>query len=506
MQPTQNKSMADPEVKRLQSLLSKAQTFSVFLAERLRKPCAQDDATGEVFLPEQPDGMTGGILRAYQIEGLAWLISLYENGMNGILADEMGLGKTVMCIAFLQYLREMGIPGYFLIVAPLSVIQNWKEEFKKFVPSMEVCIYHGDKGTREALRRDRFPTVTHSSQSVSVVITSFEMALKDSKILGKYSWKYLIVDEGHRLKNMNCKLLKELKSLKTDNRLLLTGTPLQNNLIELWSLLNFLLPEVFENVDDFMNWFEFSTSTENLDSPFLDEIEAQRVITQLHAILKPLLLRRLKTDVEKELPPKREYIISMPLTDVQAKLYNSILDGRLREFSYPGLTEHLKSRVNRVEYDDEEVSDGFASCSLSMQNQIMQLRKVCNHPYLFFYPLKRSSTEMKVDRLILESSSKMIILDQLLDNLLSSNHKVLVFCQMAKVLDILEGYIKVIRKGKYCRIDGSTPHDERLEQIRLFNKDSKRSIFLLTTRAGGLGLNLVTADTVIFFDSDWVYH
>jgi len=317
---------------KLHTLLSKAQTFSEFLAERLQKPSsmAEDNRDPET-LSAQPIGMTGGTLRPYQIEGLQWLISLYENGLNGILADEMGLGKTVQCISFLQFLRERGIMGYFLIVSPLGVVNNWKDEILKFVPSISVCVYHGDKKTRESLRKEFFPAKSYSPPCVSVVIMSFEIAMKDSRVLSSYMWRYLIVDEGHRLKNLNCRLLKELKSFQSDNRLLITGTPLQNNLVELWSLLNFLLPEVFENVDDFINWFDMSSPTCDGGEPMKDEAETQRMVVQLHAVLKPLLLRRLKADVEKDLPPKREYLIKIPLTSLQVQYYNAIINGTLRE-------------------------------------------------------------------------------------------------------------------------------------------------------------------------------
>jgi ATP-dependent DNA helicase len=211
---------------------------------------------------KQPKLLTGGSLRSYQVEGVKWLISLYENGLNGILADEMGLGKTIQTISFLAFLWEKGIKGPFLICAPLSTLANWHNEFTKFTPNIPALVYHGSAQERSKLRSEnsalffgRGKMKQPADSAPPVIITSYEMILTDFTHFNKVgNWKYLVVDEGHRLKNSQGKLLKKLQALSTDNRLLLTGTPLQNNLAELWSLLHFLLPDVFDDLESFQNW------------------------------------------------------------------------------------------------------------------------------------------------------------------------------------------------------------------------------------------------------------
>ncbi|XP_042314372.1 lymphoid-specific helicase-like [Sceloporus undulatus] len=196
---------------------------------------------------QQPKLLTGGVMRWYQVEGMEWLRMLWENGINGILADEMGLGKTIQCIATIALMVERGVPGPFLVCGPLSTLPNWMAEFQRFTPKIPIMLYHGNQKERRAM----IPKIRRREGSLNVhpvVITSFEIAMRDRNFLQNFSWKYLIVDEGHRIKNMNCRLIQELKRFNTDNKLLLTGTPLQNNLAELWSLLNFLLPDVFDDL------------------------------------------------------------------------------------------------------------------------------------------------------------------------------------------------------------------------------------------------------------------
>jgi len=235
----------------LRMLLAKTQAYSNFLAERLQQ-VQQESGQGRKRTKDQRDhghssirrtfGTASLSLREYQWEGVGWLSSLYENGLNGILADEMGLGKTVQCLAFLEHLRTEGISGPFLVVAPLSTLANWMCEARRWSPTLPVVIYHGTERNLEPL------------PSEGMVITSYEIVLRERARLAKLQWKYLIVDEGHRLKNYQCKLLEQLKQLKVANRLLITGTPLQNNLTELWSLLNFILPAIFDSLADFHQW------------------------------------------------------------------------------------------------------------------------------------------------------------------------------------------------------------------------------------------------------------
>lgn len=517
------------KLNKLQSLLTRAHAYSKFLAERLREqiqPVSSPSKEGvsrergreDAF--HQPESMKG-TLRGYQLEGVQWLVSLFENGLNGILADEMGLGKTVQCIGLLTFLREQGVMGPFLVVAPLSTLANWMSELSRFAPSLTTLMYHGAAAERDALRRKYFGG-GKVGEKFSVVVTSYEIAMRDVRHLSPIHWKYLIIDEGHRLKNLNCRLIKELKAFNSDNRLLITGTPLQNNLTELWSLLNFLLPEIFNDVDDFLSWFDMDL--EDADDATVDT----QMVAQLHAILKPLLLRRLKVDVEAELPRKREYVLSATLSPLQREYYQAITEGKLRDILGRGkiLDEEPTKKRRKVDYNEADVSvdseqDLMASSSSEeeppaptsstgwtatqgLQNKIMQLRKVCNHPYLFLYPTDtKDPSKLIIDETIISVSGKMRLLDQLLMELQKRKHKVLIFSQMSRVLDIIEDYLG-LRHLSFSRIDGSVPQAERQVQIDRFNADPKCSVFLLSTRAGGLGINLVAADTVIFYDSDWV--
>ena len=259
-----------------------------------------------------------GTMRPYQTVGVHWLVGLYENGLNGILGDEMGLGKTIQSIAMLAHLSGMGVNGPFMVVGPLSTLHNWSNEFKKWCPSMEAVIYHGSQQTRADLRGRHFRAKGNAQGKtvMPVMITSYEIVIRDIKELRRIQWKFLIIDEGHRLKNMNCRLIRELKTLGCDgcNRLLLTGTPLQNNLTELWSLLNFLLPGIFDDLDSFQQWFNFDFSSANVDQRVLQGELQQGVVTKLHQILRPFLLRRLKQDVEIGLPKKCGQSSSSPLS------------------------------------------------------------------------------------------------------------------------------------------------------------------------------------------------
>lgn len=296
----------------------------------------------------------------------------------------------------------------------------------------------------------------------------------------------MIVDEGHRLKNLECKLIKCLKGFNTQNRLLLTGTPLQNNLKELWSLLNFLLPDIFSSLDQFQSWFDFDERTiEKKDgqNALIRKEREHNIVSKLHEIIRPFVFRRLKKDVLGDLlRPKREYVCYTPLTNIQEEAYVSVLRRQVSKDFGPGVGPQ------------------------SLQNMMMQLRKICNHLYLFQEPCNENG-EFGTDERIIQSSGKMILLDTVLDRLDKNGHKVLIFSQMARVLDILEDYlIYKGHNGRYCRIDGSTHTRERQKSIKLFKSDPNMFCFLLSTRAGGLGINLTSADTVIIYDSDWNPH
>ncbi|XP_061083992.1 lymphoid-specific helicase isoform X1 [Conger conger] len=496
---------------------------------------------GQPIPAQQPGLFTGGLMRWYQVEGIEWLRMLWENGINGILADEMGLGKTIQCIAHVAMMLERKVEGPFLVVGPLSTLPNWISEFKRFTPQVSVVLYHGSQAERVALipeiRKRQGPL--HMSP---VVVTSYEMAMIDRKYLQRFHWKYLIVDEGHRIKNMNCRLVRELKSLPADNKLLLTGTPLQNNLAELWSLLNFLLPDVFDDLKSFESWFDISTisSAENI----VAKEREQNVLHMLHQILTPFLLRRLKSDVTLEVPPKKEIVVFAPLTPKQESFYTAVVnrtiskmlgqdkdDGRPVEYTSSGRPKRRASRaVNYTEptgdsYRDlekylekvlqesknrQEESTPVVNVrtnldtqiNLKLQNILMLLRKCCNHPYLIEYPLDPATQDFLIDEKLVEASGKFLVLDRMLPELRKRGHKVLIFSQMTSVLDLLMDYC-YLRSYRYSRLDGSMTYADREKNMKDFSSDKDVFLFLLSTRAGGLGINLTAADTVIIFDSDW---
>ncbi|XP_051152862.1 ISWI chromatin-remodeling complex ATPase CHR11-like [Andrographis paniculata] len=434
-----------------------------------------EEEEDEEYLREEEDGLSGagntrlvaqpsciqGKMRDYQLAGLNWLIRLYENGINGILADEMGLGKTLQTISLLGYLHEFrGITGPHMVVTPKSTLGNWMKEIKRFCPILRAVKFLGTPDERSYIREELLVP-----GKFDVCVTSFEMVIKEKAALRRFSWRYIIIDEAHRIKNENSLLSKTMRLYKTNFRLLITGTPLQNNLHELWSLLNFLLPEIFSSAETFDEWFQIS-----------GESDQQEVVQQLHKVLRPFLLRRLKSDVEKGLPPKKETILKVGMSQMQRHYYRALLQKDLEVVNAGGERKRLL-------------------------NIAMQLRKCCNHPYLF-QGAEPGPPYTSGEHLI-ENSGKMVLLDKLLTKLKERGSRVLIFSQMTRLLDILEDYL-VYRDHQYCRIDGNSGGEDRDASIEDFNKpESDKFVFLLSTRAGGLGINLATADVVILYDSDW---
>ncbi|PKA62718.1 Chromatin structure-remodeling complex protein SYD [Apostasia shenzhenica] len=418
---------------------------------------------------EQPAMLQGGELRTYQLEGLQWMLSLFNNNLNGILADEMGLGKTIQTIALIAYLMEhKGVSGPHMIIAPKAVLPNWINEFTTWAPGIVAVLYDGGQTERKAIKEE-----ISGEGKFNVLITHYDLIMKDKTFLRKIHWSYMIVDEGHRLKNHECALARTLASgFHIRRRLLLTGTPIQNSLQELWSLLNFLLPSIFNSVQNFEEWFN-APFADKCDVTLTDE-EQLLIIRRLHQVIRPFLLRRKKDEVEKYLPGKTQVILKGDMSAWQKAYYQQITDiGRVG----------LESGTGR---------------SRGLQNYSMQLRKCCNHPFLFVedYNMWQRSQ-------IVRASGKFELLDRLLPKLKKAGHRVLLFSQMTRLINILEIYLDMYGY-KYLRLDGSTKTEERGAKLKMFNApDSEYFMFLLSTRAGGLGLNLQTADTVIIFDSDW---
>ena len=661
------KEAAEAKARELDELLAKSAAFSNILTKKTqvlgRVGSGFDGkALGEhdLEMAQQPKIMSGGTMRDYQLEGLTWMYEICAQGMSGILADEMGLGKTIQTISLIALLREKEkYLGPHLIVAPLSTLSNWVEEFQKWTPSVPVLLYHGDPAKREELRTTKITKHLENGRPTSkfpVVCTSYDIILRDKNYLSHINWEFIIIDEGHRLKNFNSQLFQELRKFTSATRLLISGTPLQNNLKELWSLLNFLLPTVFVDWEAFESWFDFSDlQDEEGTEEFIADQKKQELVKKIHLVLQPLLLRRIKADVEHMLPRKREYVLYAPMTEQQTELYDILSDksqdarkylenkvveritgarnaskgstktkSKVTRSTAPAKAESdseeevplsvsirtrkakaeleqkpatrlnafemmmvgkkkaipqqtpskaslkrkssddsiassaksikssrqstpataTKSRPKRKTYKEADASDedklsddefeaklaeelaeaDIASSSDSddesrelaktlemakreiatkkLGNPLMQLRLVCNSPHNFYNPWSADS-KMPIDESLVSSSGKMLLLDRLLNALFAANHKVLIFSQFKTQLDILEDYARDLRGWNVCRIDGGVAQDDRRQQIKDFNEDPEHRLFLLSTRAGGQGINLASADTVVLFDSDW---
>lgn len=426
--------------------------------------------------------MVGGTLKEYQVKGLQWMISLYNNNLNGILADEMGLGKTIQTISLVTYLIEKKHEkGPYLILVPLSTLTNWTNEFEKWAPSVQKIVYKGAPNQRKALQQQiRWG-------QFQVLLTTYEFIIKDRPVLSKVKWLHMIVDEGHRMKNAGSKLSSTITQYyNTRYRLILTGTPLQNNLPELWALLNFVLPTIFKSVKSFDEWFNTPfANTGGQDKMELTEEEQLLVIKRLHKVLRPFLLRRLKKDVEKDLPDKQERVIKCNFSALQMKLYKQLATN------------------NRLLVSDGK---GGKTGLRGLSNMLMQLRKLCNHPFVFEEVEEQMNPGKGTNDMLWRSAGKFELLDRVLPKFQATGHRVLMFFQMTAIMNIMEDFLR-LRGIQYLRLDGSTKADDRSELLRLFNApDSPYFMFLLSTRAGGLGLNLQTADTVIIYDSDWNPH
>lgn len=590
--------------------------------------------------------------------------------------------QTISLIALLR--EQENYLGPHLIIAPLSTLSNWMDEFHRWTPSIPVIMYHGTPNQRAEIAKTKMLKHLNSGRPTDkfpVVCTSYEMVLKDRATLSKINWEFIIIDEGHRMKNFDSKLFRELRTFRSATRLLITGTPLQNNLKELWSLLNFLMPNIFTNWEAFESWFDFSDlQDEEGTEDFIADQKKQDLIKKIHLVLQPLLLRRVKADVATYLPKKREYVLYAPMTKEQTDLYNVINDenidtraylenkvverltratnstasspraspqtsrphsvsppkaeprqkGKTLELSIrssprkknaespapapvlndafalmmgkkrgrgrpPKVAEvkmeteiqpepeppvktngkrkstqvtespasksakvsrestpagsirgRVRQRKTKVAYrdsdaseddllDDEEfeakitkeiaqedsVQDSETPMSAEefkraktldlakkeignkkLGNPLLQLRLVCNSPHNFYNPWA-SESGTPVDETIVTASGKMLLLDRLLPAFFKKGHKVLIFSQFKTQLDILEDYCRELRGWDVCRIDGGVAQDDRRGQIEEFNSNKDMRIFLLSTRAGGQGINLASADTVILFDSDW---
>ena len=421
-------------------------------------------------LRTQPDYIKNGQLREFQLKGLNFLAHNWCQGKNVMLADEMGLGKTVQTVCWLSWLmHEQGQQGPFLIVIPLTVMAAWTETFKTWAPEINFVTYYGKPASRAVIQE--YEMGDPRKPKFHVVITTYDLAIKDIDFFLQFRWQVLAVDEAHRLKNKDAKLYGVLSHLNVPSRLLITGTPMQNTLEELKSLMDFL---DVGSVD----------IPEDLD---LQSDKAARVLREITDKIRPYMMRRTKEVVEKDLPKKTELVLRVELSNAQLDLYKAIIS---RNY--------------------EALNAGSSGKKTSLLNIMMEMKKASNHAFMFPNYQERllEGVEHRDEELraLITNSGKMMVLDKLLTKMKTEGHRVLVFSQMVKMLDILEWYLK--RRGhKFQRIDGGVGAADRQEAIKSFNApDSEDFVFVLSTRAGGLGINLVTADTVVIFDSDWNPH
>ncbi|XP_038572528.1 chromodomain-helicase-DNA-binding protein 1-like [Micropterus salmoides] len=420
------------------------------VAEKKKTAVAQSDL--------QKLGLRGIQLRPYQLDGVQWLTQCLKNQQGCILGDEMGLGKTCQTISLLVYMSgALGRKGPFLVLSPLSVMENWRRELECFAPSLTVLCYKGDKERRAELQRET------NTQDVHVLLTTYELCLKDASFLRRWNWKVLVVDEAHRLKNQNSLLHKTLTQFSVGFRVLLTGTPIQNNLQELYSLLSFIQPSIFtaDETDDFVNSYS--------------DVQSQPALAaELQSVLEPFLLRRVKSEVAVDLPKKTELVVYHGMSALQKKYYKAILMKDLEAFG------NQQSNKNRL------------------LNILMNLRKCVDHPYLFDGV---EPEPFEIGEHLVEASGKLCLLESMLTYLHKGGHRILLFSQMTRMLDILQDYMEY-RGYSYERLDGSVRGEERNLAVKNFSSKDI-FVFLLSTKAGGVGLNLTSADTVIFMDSDF---
>jgi len=392
-------------------------------------------------------------LRPYQVMGMSYLNFLRDYGFGGILADEMGLGKTVQTLAFLLGLKERGAKGPSLIVVPTSVLPNWEREAAKFVPAMSRLTIYGAK------RDDLFIRIKDSD----LIITTYALLRRDLEELCKYKYTVVILDEAQNIKNPNTITARSVRRLDAEMRLCLSGTPIENNLFELWSLFEFLMPGFLGSQHAFQR---------GIVKPIKDADE--ETLNYLRSRVKPFILRRTKNEVAKDLPPKIETTHYCELADEQRDLYGA-------------LAARLKAQV--LKDVDEK---GLAKSQMSILDALLKLRQICCHPRLLKLDIPGINTNLP--------SGKFDAFKDLVTDIVEGGHKVLVFSQFVQMLHIIRSWLQ-IREVPFAYLDGSSK--DRFEQVDKFNDTPEIPIFLISLKAGGTGLNLTSADYVIHYDPWW---
>ncbi|KAL8996856.1 MAG: hypothetical protein Q9169_003758 [Polycauliona sp. 2 TL-2023] len=524
-------------------------------------------------LTEQPQGIKA-LMKPYQLSGLSFLVYLHNNGLSGILGDEMGLGKTLQTLALIQHLKERRHPSAVaqnrpsLVVCPLSVLSSWMAESRKWAPGIKILRYHGPVHERDRLKRIATGEIdiygqetkrhkekrkirmnkqgkpmidldsasdTENEVGVDLVVTTYECFQADQGWFKKaFVWHYVILDEGHKIKNEKSLIARALQAMSAEFRLILTGTPLHNNMHELWALLHWLYPEVFTENTSVMFKEAFNLTKGQVSTAFMDD--ARR-------LLEMIMLRRMKdsASVNLNLLPKTEVLLYIPLTPMQRFWYQRLMtrvdQGLLEDLfkdahqkEVVSLEEETQDQQSWKSKDlDQEKSGGDAAWEESKQiiqksiqqeqqdqskkgawtklmNLLMQLRKCCNHPYL----LPHAEPEpYYIGEHIMHASGKFIVLDKIIKELvIGQKKKILIFSGFTRMLDCCEDLLN-LRGGsgehfRYLRLEGSTCRARRNLNIRMFNQlDSEERVMLISTRAGGLGINLTAATDVVMMDQDW---
>ncbi|KAI0936745.1 hypothetical protein AcV5_004808 [Taiwanofungus camphoratus] len=425
-------------------------------------------------------------LMPFQIDGINWLVDNWWNHQHCILADEMGLGKTVQIVTFIGHVSSTYKANPTLVVVPNSTISNWVREFERWAPKLRVVPFYGENKAREVIKRyelyHQHPQKGTTGAKYHVLVTTYEMITNAKEFMPVFRstprWEILVVDEGQRLKNDSSLIFRKLKELTTIHRVIMTGTPLNNNIRELFNLMNFLDPGEWRDLDALAKEYE---------------VLSEEGIKQLHTKLKPYFLRRIKAEV-LQLPPKNEVIVPVSMAPLQKEVYTSILSANL---------DILRTLVSGPA--GEKVHSAISKTN--MNNILMQLRKCLQHPYLVSDEIEpRGLSPEESHAKLIDASAKFGLLKMLLPKLQARGHRVLLFSQFAIALDIIEDFC-IGERVKYLRLDGDTKQADRQKGMDEFNKPgSDVFIYLLTTRAGGVGINLWSADTVIIFDPDFNPH
>lgn len=438
----------------IQPSLFKSLPVKFKMSPRLKQ--IQKQLLGESeFTPQKIPKEIQATLRAYQQEGVHWLERLRKMHLGGILADDMGLGKTLQAIIAITQSREENAKAPSLIVCPTSLVYNWKEEFHKFNPTLKAVVVDGTPEKRKKSLK--------SARDFDIVITSYNLLQKDIEIYKEMLFNYVVLDEAQHIKNRGTRNARSVKMIRATHRLILTGTPIENSLEELWSLFDFLMPGLLSTYDRFVEkYIRKLAAPQSSSSEHLETLKKK---------VSPFILRRMKEDVLQDLPPVSEILYHCHLTDTQKELYQSYA---------ASAKEELSKLVKK---------EGFDKIQIHVLATLTRLKQICCHPAIF----AKDNAEMG-------DSAKYDMLMELLPSLIEGRHKTVIFSQYTKMLTIMREDLKQLGIS-FAYLDGSSKN--RLEIVKQFNEDPKILVFLVSLKAGGSGLNLTSADTVIHYDMWW---